>query len=178
MKKFNSPLEAFLHWEENSPNKLFLKQHDHGKSESLSYLESGKQIRKLAQAIKNKNLPDQSKIALLSKNCSHWIMADLAIMMSGHISVPIYPTLNAESIKPVIEHSESKLIIIGKLDNYKTQEAAFQNLPKISVDKYGIQEGESWETLVGSNEELKEVALPEPKNLISIIYTSGTTGMP
>ena len=178
MNNFNTPLEAFLHWELENPNGLFLKQHQNGKTEDLTFKESGQQIRKIAQAIKKKELPDQSKIALLSKNCSHWIMADLAIMMSGHISVPIYPTLNAESIKPIINHSESKLLIIGKLDNYKSQEAAFQGLPKISVEKYGIHEDETWENLIDSHDEIKEVSLPDPKNLISIIYTSGTTGIP
>ena len=125
MKKFNSPLEAFLHWEQSSPNQIFLRQFHNGKTETLTFKQSGQEIRRIAQAIKKKNLRANSKIALLSKNCGHWVMADLAIMMSGHISVPIYPTLVAESIKPIIEHSESKLMIVGKLDDYESQKNAF-----------------------------------------------------
>ncbi len=178
MTKFNSPLEAFLHWELTSPDHIFLRQFHNGKIDTLSFRQSGEQIRRMAHALIKRKLPPQSNIALLSKNCDHWIMADLAIMMSGHVSVPIYATLNSESIKPIIEHSESKLLIIGKLDNYESQENAFRNIPKISVEKYGIHEGDSWEALVASHDPLQEISLPDPKNLITIIYTSGTTGNP
>jgi len=178
MTKFNSPLEAFLHWEQHSPDRVFLRQFHNGKIETLTFKESGQEIRKMAQAIKNRKLPEQSSIALISKNCEYWIMADLAIMMSGHVSVPIYPTLIADSIKPIIEHSESKLLIIGKLDNYDSQKDAFKDLPKISIEKYGIIEDNTWEALTASTEPLQEVKLPDPKSLITIIYTSGTTGIP
>ena len=40
-------------------------------------------------------------------------------MMSGHISIPLYPTLSSDSIQHVLEHSESKAIIIGKLDDFQ-----------------------------------------------------------
>lgn len=178
MTKFNSALEAFLHWEHTSPDHIFLRQFHNGKIDTLSFKQSGQQIRRMAQAINKRNLPPQSKIALLSKNCEYWVMADLAIMMSGHVSVPIYPTLNADSIKPIIEHSESKLLIIAKLDDYNSQKDAFKTIPKISVEKYGIHEDDTWEALIESNEPLEEIDLPDPKNLITIIYTSGTTGNP
>ena len=178
MTKFNSPLEAFLHWEHTSPDHIFLRQFHKGKIDTLSFRQSGQQIRKMAHAIIKRKLPPQSNIALLSKNCEYWVMADLAIMMSGHVSIPIYPTLNSDSIKPIIEHSESKLLFIGKLDNYDSQKNAFKNIPKISVEKYGIQEDDTWEALLESNDPLQEIKLPDPKTLITIIYTSGTTGNP
>ena len=178
MTNFNTPLEAFLHWEHAHPEKIFLRQHIDGKIETLNFKQSGSQIRKIAQAILKKDLPPQSNIALLSKNCDFWIMADLAIMMSGHVSVPIYPTLNGDSIKPIIEHSDSKLLLIGKLDNFDSQKNAFSKIPKISMEKYGIHESETWELLLERNEPFKDIVLPEPKNLATIIYTSGTTGSP
>ena len=178
MKNIKSPLQAFLHWEETCPNKVFLRQHINGELETLSFKESGRQIRQIAQAILKKELPPKSNIALLSKNCDAWIMADLAIMMSGHVSIPIYPTLNDKSIKLIIEHSDSKLLFVGKLDNYESQKNAFTHIPKISVEKYGINESETWESLLERNEPLEKISLPDPKDLITIIYTSGTTGNP
>jgi len=178
MTNFKSPLQAFLHWEEFSPDKIFLKQFINGELETLSFKESGRQIRQIAQALLKKDLPPKSNIALLSKNCDFWIMADLAIMMSGHVSIPIYPTLNDKSIKPIIEHSDSKLLFVGKLDNYDSQKNAFGQIPKISVEKYGINESETWESLLERNEPLENITLPDPKDLVTIIYTSGTTGNP
>ncbi len=42
-------------------------------------------------------LPPESHIAIYGKNSAHWIMTDLAVWMAGHVTVPLYPTLNAET---------------------------------------------------------------------------------
>ena len=47
-----------------------------------------------------------ARIGLLSKNTAHWLMTDFAIWMAGHVSVPLYPTLAAGTIRQVLEHSE------------------------------------------------------------------------
>ena len=115
MNTFNSPLEAFLHWEKQEPTRIFLKQPINGNIINYTYESAGEEIRSIASAIKDFNLSERSHIALFSKNCAHWILSDLAIMMSGHVSIPIYPTLNAKSVNQLLTHSESKAIIIGKL---------------------------------------------------------------
>ena len=106
-----------------------------------TFKEAGLEIRKLASGLKGLNLPPRSNVALLSKNCAHWIMADLAIMMAGHVSVPLYATLTAPSIQQILEHSESKAIIIGKLDNYLLQQSGIPgDIKKIGIELYGINE--------------------------------------
>jgi len=178
MIKFNSPLEAFLHWEKNSPDKLFLRQYVNDKTVTYTFKECGNEIRCIANALNAYNLPPQSKVALLSKNCAHWIMADLAIMMSGNVSIPIYPTFQANSIKYVLDHSESKAIILGKLDDYESQKTAVGDIPIISVALYGLNEGNSWEDLIAKNNPIQNVSEQDHENIITIIYTSGTTGNP
>ena len=178
MTLFNSPLEAFLYWEETSPNLPFLKQPINGKLRTYTFKEAGHESRKIANALKNFNLPQHSHIALLSKNCAHWIMSDLAIMMAGHVSIPIYPTLNADTINQLLIHSDSKGIIIGKLDNFESQKAGIPDIHKISVGLYGKNEGQLWEDIVNTQEEIDIVSLPKKEDLYTIIYTSGTTGNP
>ncbi len=176
--KFNSPLEAFLYWEKETPNSVYLNQPVNGKNISYTFKEAGSQARKVATAILKYDLPRGSHIALLSKNCAHWIMSDLAIMIAGHVSIPIYPTLNADSIHQVLTHSESKAIIIGKLDNFEAQESGIPNINKISVDIYGQTTGQLWEDIIETQGELNDIALPTKDDLYTIIYTSGTTGQP
>ena len=77
----------------------------------------GIEARKICSYIKSFNLPKNSKIAIISKNCAHWIITDLAIMMSGNISVPIYANVNGKTAKYILEHSESKMVFIGKLED-------------------------------------------------------------
>ena len=178
MKSFSTPLEAFLYWEKLSPNKDFLRQYHNGKLDILTFGEAGKQARSVARYLNELNHPKGSKIALLSKNCDFWVLADLAIMMSGHVSVPVYPTLKDDSIKPIIEHSESVLVFTGKLDNYDLLRNALNSIKKVGSEKYGIAENLSWEHLVSQYEPLEEMEQIDPKDLASIIYTSGTTGMP
>ena len=102
MLSHNSPLEAFLHWEKSTPNHVFLNQPINGKIISYTFKQVGSEVRKIAEELKQLNFPAKSHIALLSKNCAHWTMSDLAIMMAGHVSIPIYPTLNAESIQQIL----------------------------------------------------------------------------
>ena len=178
MIKFNSPLEAFLHWETNTPNRIFLNQPIDGKIISFTFAQVGEEARKMASALKGYKLPDRSHIALLSKNCAHWHISDLAIMMSGHVSIPIYPTLTSESIHQILIHSESKAIIIGKLDNYESQRSGIPDIPKIGIGLYGTIETPLWESILEKYEPLKAIYTPKPEDLHTIIYTSGTTGNP
>ena len=178
MSNFNSPLEAFLHWESETPNRIFLNQPINGKAMQYTFKEAGLETRKIAATIKTYNLPDKSHVAILSKNCAHWIMADLAIMMSSHVSIPIYPTLNASSINQILSHSESKVVIIGKLDDFESQKPGIPEIHKISIGLYGENEGELWENIVEKQQPIDNISLPDKEDMHTIIYTSGTTGIP
>ena len=114
-----TPLDFFYNWELKTPDSPFLRQPVNGIWKIFSYKETGNEARKLASALIALNLPPNTAVAILSKNCAHWFIADLAIMMAKLISVPVYPTLSAASIKPILDHSESKAIFIGKLDQYE-----------------------------------------------------------
>ena len=133
----NNPLDNFFHWEKTTPDKVFLRQPFQGEWKTHTYKQGGDELRRIASGLQSLNLPPKSHIALLSKNCSHWIMADLAILMCGHISIPLYATLNAASIQQILEHSESKAIIVGKLDNYIEQKVGIPaGIIKIGIEKY------------------------------------------
>lgn len=178
MSNFHSPLEAFLHWEKQTPQAVFLKQPINGKILEFTFEDAGSQARKVANHLQSLGLKPKSTIALFSKNCAHWIISDLAIMMAGYISVPIYPTLNASSINQVLTHSESKAILIGKLDDFKNQESGLPDIHRIGISLYGVKSDVLWEDLVSKGTELSTLAQPKREDLYTIIYTSGTTGNP
>ncbi len=181
MEQFSmaAPLDYFYKWEHETPGNIFFRQPIPGEWRTYSFQEAGNEIRRIASALKALKLSPQSNIAILSKNCAHWIMADLAIWMAGHVSVPLYPTLTAPTIRLILEHSESKAIFLGKLDNFEIQRAGIPDqLHKISFPLYGIREGEDWDHLLLRNEPLKENGTPDGTALATIMYTSGTTGYP
>ena len=178
MHEFQSPLEAFIYWEAKTPNANFLIQPINGKRKIYTYQSAGLEIRKIASALQSYKLPLRSQVAILSKNCAHWVMSDLAIMMVGHVTVPIYPTLNAKTIENIIDHSESKAIIIGKLDDYESQKDGIKNIHKISIELYGGNDGDIWEELTKKEKPISENYEYSKDDLLTIIYTSGTTGTP
>ena len=105
-------------------------------------------------------------------------MADLAIMMAGYISIPVYPTLSDHAIQIILEHSETKAIIIGKLDDYPSQKNGISGtIIKIGMQSYGINEQLTWEEMVQKNKPINEIYSWQKDDLLTIIYTSGTTGM-
>ena len=118
MQDYQSPLEMLYRWESETPNKLYMRQPINDEWHKWTWSETATEVRKMAAYLKSLDLAPKSKIAILSINCAHWIMSDLAIMMAGHVSVPLYPNLKAESIKQILDHSETKLVFVGKLDDF------------------------------------------------------------
>jgi long-chain acyl-CoA synthetase len=171
-----SPIEQFLNWERSKPKAVFLRQPFDGQWKTWTYSQAANEVRRIATGLRACNLPPGAKVAILSKNCAHWIMADLAIMMCGLVSVPVYATLTAPSIRQILEHSETKAVFIGKLDHRDSyKEAIPPAVIKVGISAYGISEEHSWEDWLKS-EPYSGRYLWKPQEILTIIYTSGTTG--
>ena len=179
-----TPLDNFYKWESQKSNKTFLIQPIEGKYIEYTWGEVGVQARKISKHINELNLKKNSKIAIISKNCAHWIIADLAIMISGHVSVPIYANVNAKTTKYILEHSESKIVFIGKLEENDWKEIKKgipTNINKINFGYYNLSETDGmkkWDDIISSNSPITGNPKSNLDNIFSIIYTSGTTGIP
>lgn len=175
----SSPIERFLHWANTCPNDVFLRQPINGQWHTLSYAQAANQCRCMASGMLAMGLQPGDKVALLSKNCAEWILADLAIMMAGLVSVPIYPTLTAQSIESILVHSESKAIIAGKLDFFEQQKKGIPaNIRIIGINAYGSKGDVQWEDILAQHAPIEAPFRWDPTTVITIIYTSGTTGAP
>ncbi|MBA5979865.1 AMP-binding protein [Pseudomonas sp. MD195_PC81_125] len=177
---FRLPLDVFYEREARHPRQRFLVQPiGGGQVETLTWADIGHQARCAAHWLRARELPQGSHIALISKNCAHWIIADLAIWMAGHVSVPLYPNLTADSVNQVLTHSESVLAFIGKLDDWPGMSVGVPaDLPTISLPLHPPGEFDfSWDDLQGSSP-IQDDPRPAAEQLATIIYTSGTTGLP
>ncbi|MCU0326606.1 MAG: AMP-binding protein [Spirosomaceae bacterium] len=175
-----SLVDYFYHWEATTPDKVYLRQPFGDTFRDFTWKEAGRQARSMATYLKSLNLPEKSNIALISKNCAEWIIADIAIMISGHISVPLYATLTDTQINQVLTHSGSKVAFIGKLDDWAGMKAGIPSDVKcISFPTYNPDpEHEQWESILAKYEPMKENFKANLNDLFTIIYTSGTTGNP
>lgn len=178
------PLDRFLYWEKVQPNKVYMTQpFPDGSVVDYTWAEVGDQVRRMAAYLVSLELPQASHIALLGKNSAHWIMADIAIWMAGHVSVPIYPTMSGEAAAYVIENSDSMLLLLGKMDgitdNWKGIEPCLpKDFPIVSLPLSPRQDTPQWEELIKQHSPLQKPRFAKPEALATIIYTSGSTGKP
>ena len=179
-----SHVHGLLHWEKNLPNKTALVQPlVSGQVISYTWADVANQVRCMATYLLSLNLPQGTSIAIYGKNSAHWIMADLAIWMAGHVSVPLYPTLNVEGATYVLEHSDAKVLLIGKLDGKtdswnEVKDHIPAHLTCIRLALAPEFDAPKWDDIVKNTAPLAEPILPEPNQLATIVYTSGSTGLP
>lgn len=175
------PLSRFYDREARHPDKRYLVQPlADGRVQSLSWFEVGDQARRAAHWLRRRRLPQGSSIAILSTNCAHWIIADLAIWMAGHVSVPLSPGLTADAVAQVLEHSRAALVFVGKLDDGSVISRGVKaGLPTIALPLCppDVQSDFSWEDLQAWTP-IRDNPYGQPNQLATIIYTSATTNMP
>ena len=178
------PLIAhFYHWEKVQPDKVFLRQPKGDTWKTLTYAEAGQEARKMATALAAKGLQQGDHIGIFSKNCYHWILADLAIMMGGYVSAPFYASLPKQQLAEVIELSDIKALFVGKLDKWGDRDQAIPT--EVQVIKFPHYEGsaeinigEDWKELVAEHAPKTDNYTPYLEDLWTIKFTSGTTGTP
>ncbi|MBT8220487.1 MAG: AMP-binding protein [Bacteroidia bacterium] len=180
---FDTLPEIFYHWESTTPNNVFLRQPKGNSWKEITFKLAGDQSRRIVSALKDMGLRQGDHIAISSKNCYHWILADIAIMMGGFVSVPLYPTLTKSQLAEVLVKSDAKAIFIGKMDNFGDRAKGIHN--GIRVIKFPHYEGSAritigkdWDDLLNQYEPIKGNYLPDPDSLWTILFTSGTTGTP
>ena len=174
-------LQRLYHWEKTSPDKtVFTQPMGGGVVKEWSWKQAVDETRRMAAHLKSLNFEPGSKIATLAKNTAHWMMADWAIWMAGHVSVPLYPTLAAGTVRHILEHSESKLLFIGKLDVWsEMQPGVPAALPLITLPLAPKVDGaKSWDEIVAKGAPMTSSPLRGADELATLIYTSGTTGQP
>jgi len=137
------------------------------------------EARRLATYLQAQGLQRGDRVAMLSKNCADFFISELAIWMGGFTTVSIFPTEGADTIKYVLEHSEAKLILLGKLDTWAQQEAGVPaNVKRLSLSMGPKGAWDQWADMLAKNEPIAGKPNREGKDLAMFIYTSGSTGKP
>jgi long-chain acyl-CoA synthetase len=176
-------LDWALHWEKEAPDMLHFVQPMGGGVDSVktwTFAQALREARRMATYIERLGLPPKSRVAICSKNCAYWLLADWAIWMAGHVSVPIYPVLNAVTMRYILEHSDSKLLFVGKLDAIWTEmeKGVPAGVRTVAFPLSPSGDYEKWDDIVARHEPLAQVAQRSLDEMATIVYTSGSTGQP
>lgn len=174
------PIERVLRWERERPDSLAMVQPlGGGAVREYTWNMAVGEARRLAAYLRSLGLPPRSRVAILSKNCAHFLIMDLAIWMGGYVSVPLYPTLEPDAIRYVLEHCDAKAIFVGKLDGWDRQKSGIPaHLRGIACELSPPTPYERWEDIVERAAPLGGHPVRRPEDIATIIYTSGSTGLP
>ena len=114
------------------------------------------EARRMAAHLQTLGLERGDRVAILSKNCAHFFMAELAIWMGGFTTVAIFPTESAETVKFVLEHSEAKVLFVGKLDSWPKQEPGVpEGIVRIAFPLAPKTSFETWDAIVARTEPIE-----------------------
>jgi long-chain acyl-CoA synthetase len=137
------------------------------------------EARRMAAHLQSLGFERGDRIAILSKNCAHFFMAELAIWMGGYTTVAIFPTENADTVRYVLEHSGAKALFVGKLDTWSQQQTGVAaEIQRISFPLAPAASGDAWDTIIARTKPLAGRPERKGEELAMIIYTSGSTGQP
>jgi long-chain acyl-CoA synthetase len=147
----------------------------------INQLSSG--LLKLGIGNDSKDVEQQDKVALISKNRPEWLMLDIACQQIGVVLCPVYPTSNVLELEFIFKDADVKYVFVSGEDLYNKISIIKPNVPSIkeiiSFDR--IANVAYWKDYL-SDDHLEEVARIKSgiteDQCATIIYTSGTTGHP
>lgn len=178
-----TPLDGLYRWEREQPDAIYLTQPVGDEVYSYTWAEVADQVRRMAMHLQSCNFPPGSRVALLSKNCAHWFMANLAIWMAGHVCVPIYPSIREDAVRHILTHSDASFLFLGPLDTWDAIRGGIPaQLPIVTFP--GAQKRQEceraclWNDVVISTPQMPSQSSVRDGRLAAIFYTSGTTGLP
>jgi long-chain acyl-CoA synthetase len=173
-------LDHVLDHETEQAERIYLTQPlGQGKVADYRWAQVLDQSRRMAAHLQSRGLPRGARIAILSKNCAHFIMAELAIWLGGYTTVAIFPTETAETVGYVLRHSEASMLFVGKLDTWPQQQPGVPTgLPCIALPLSPPTGFDTWDAVVARTAPLAGRVQRADDELAMLIYTSGSTGQP
>ena len=173
-------LDDVYDWETKAKDRVYLTQPlGGGAVEDYTWGRVVGEARRVAAHLRSLGLQPGDKVGMISKNCAHFFMAELAIWMGGFTTVAIFPTEGPDTVRYVLEHSEAKALFVGKLDTWSAQEPGVPaDLPRIAFPLAPPTSFDTWDAIVARTAPLDGRPSRSPDDLAMIIYTSGSTGTP
>lgn len=172
-------LDYLYAWEKETPQRVYMTQPmGDGTLREFTWAQTADEARRMARHLQSFGFPPGSSIAILSKNCAHFILSDLAIWMAGYVSVALYPTSSAETMQYILKHSESKLVFVGKLDHFDAKAMIPEDLPCIAYPLSPETDYPKWDDIMKTAEPIEGSPVRTKDETCLFVYTSGSTGQP
>jgi feruloyl-CoA synthase len=166
--------EWLLHWSDQAPDRTFLAERAGDRWKKLTYRETYGAVRRIGQALLDRNLSAEKPVAILSDNGIDHALLALGAM---HVGVPVAPISPAYSLmskdfgklKYIFDLVKPGLVFAADAQKFASALAA--------VGAQSTPVAELLETNPGSTQE-REHSKVRPETVAKILFTSGSTGIP
>ena len=139
--------------------------------EDVTYREVLERVEQVQEMLLSAGLKPGDKVALLSSSMPNWGVCYFAVTTAGMVVVPLMPDFTSEELDSLLEHSESKALLVS--------DKLYTKLSKDSVAKLNIVIRTKNLSIISQTvKEQGSKTIPQPEDLAAIIYTSGTTSKP
>lgn len=171
--------EQARHWAETQPDKIWMRDLSGEGAREYAWAPTIAEIDTAAAALEERFGHGQ-RMALMSKNRAHWVMADLAVIHSGNITVPLFTTLPASTAEYILDFTDCKVLFLGETENWSSVKDVLPEgclvvtLPGVNCEV----PHETWDDLVDAATTSRPGYQPNSEDMVSLVFTSGTTGLP
>ncbi len=171
--------EQARHWAKTQPDQIWMRDLVESGSTDYPWGKTVAEIDRVAAWLESE-FGHGERMALLSKNRAHWVMADLAIIHSGNVTVPLFTTHAKATAEYILSFTETRVLFLGQTENWQSVKQVLPagcvlvTLPGVECDLPHTQ----WEHIVGEAPADHPNHQPEADEIVSLVFTSGTTGLP
>ncbi len=160
----------------------------------ISAIEFVRRVRHIALGLADLGIRPEDRVALISENRPEWSIADLAILSTGAITVPIYTTQSIDQIEFILKDSGARALLISGGRILKHARKGFEKADQLehvvvfdAESAKQLERGTTLESIEARGAAIERegrdafdnlISPLRPEDLATIIYTSGTTGEP
>jgi long-chain acyl-CoA synthetase len=192
LERFDNLVSLFLTRAREKGDKPFLWAKREGEWRPIGWAEAARQVATLAASLKRIGIEPGDRVCLVSENRPEWLIADLAIMAAGCVTVPTYTTNTTRDHSHVLGNSGARAVIVSN------QRLAKNLIPAVLtssdchhiIGMEDIRAGQlpdwvtehHWSDLVAGDADVEglrtAMGAMGREDPACIIYTSGTGGAP
>jgi long-chain acyl-CoA synthetase len=164
-----------------------------GKWDPMTYREVGTAVREMANGLMSLGLSREDKVAILCSTRVEWCLADIAGILGGFVTVPIFPSNLPDQVEYILANSRTTVVFVEDEMQWNKVAGIRKNLPALVTVVMLSGDPQDKEGTIGlsdlramgaryaeANPEalLRRTEEIHPEDDLTIIYTSGTTGPP
>jgi long-chain acyl-CoA synthetase len=176
----NTVTDYLDHWAQTCPQTIWLRDRHGDDLVEWSWQSARDELQAVAAWLQAQYGNKGAAAALLSRNRAHWMLADMAIIASGNITVPIFTTQSTDTASYIIDFTDVKVLFVGESENWENIKAILPPqvqlvaLPGVEPEQAHLK----WEDIVRDHCGQQAQHSCRADDLLSLVFTSGTTGVP